>query len=208
MNERFTYTDRAGEDLLIERSNIRQDEVFLITEGAFVPAVDLPKIFAELRKAAGVPVPVEHEHEDDEGQALSIVSSEYRPNTAFVEGCNGAYVTPEDLPGLVRKLYEAAGQEPPILLPRPSAEDLRAHGWIDGDRVNPAAIHAVGTTTPGVARGFAACLAASADVAEAEPTPEQVKQLADVIGKGRVLGSAANAIAREVLAAGYAKATP
>lgn len=209
MSEPYTYFDRVGDRLTIEPCAEHGETAYLYTvNGVDVPAADLPKIVAEMYKAAGVPAPIVHEHTDDEDQTLSIVSSQFRPSTAFVEGCNGAYVTPEDLPGVVRKLYEAAGQLPPVILPRPTADDLRAHGWIDGNRVNAEAGRIVGTTTPGVARGFAACLAASADVAEAEPTPEQVKQLADVIGKGRVLGSNAYAIAREVLAAGYAKDTP
>ncbi|MDX3109707.1 hypothetical protein [Nonomuraea angiospora] len=143
---------------------------------------------------------------DREGDDLTIEPCSLFGETATLTANNGACVPAGDLPTVVRKLYEAAGQEPPILLPRPSADDLRAHGWIDGNRVNTEAGRVAGTTTPGVARGFAACLAASADLAEAEPDPERVKQLAEVIqAGGAATRGFAQMIARAVLAAGYAR---
>lgn len=201
----YTYTDTDGYGLRFRRSDVSGcAQVVSLAGTVDIPVADLPKVVAELYKAAGQDPPVVHEHVDDEGVGLSIVSSEYRPNVAFVEGCNGAYVTPEDLPGLVRKLYEAAGQEPPILLPRPTISDLG--GWIDGQRVNVDAIRTAGLVTPGRARGLAARLAASADVAEAEPDPEAINQLAEVICAGdRTTRGFAQLIARAVLAAGYAR---
>ncbi|MEU4577477.1 hypothetical protein [Nonomuraea sp. NPDC023979] len=114
---------------------------------------------------------------------------------------SGWHFAPEDLPELVAALYQAAGQEAPIILPRPSTEDLRAHGWIDGNRVNADAGRVAGTTTPGVARELAACLAAAADVAQVEPDPEQLKQLVALLDPWATV----EANARAVLAAGYTR---
>ena len=201
MNEPFTYTDRDGDELKISRSDAWPDQIFIrpASDGAYVAAADLPKIVAEMYKAAGVPAPVVHEHVDDEGQGLSIVSSEYRPNIAFVEGCNGAYVTPEDLPGLVRKLYEAAGQEPPIILPRYKPDALMTRGG----KVRPMLTPTGDDMDVTEARDLASWYATAADLADAEPDPEQVKQLAYVIG-GMYVRSP-EAIARAVLAAGYSR---
>lgn len=145
-----------------------------------------------------------YRYTDFDGAGMKIERSN-TPEMAFLCSERGVFIPAADLPKVVAGLYEAAGQEPPILLPRPNVDALRAAGWIDGNRVNPEAIHAIGTTTPGVARGLAACLAASADVAEAEPSPEQVKQLAGVITAAGVLGSAAETIAHAILRAGYVR---
>lgn len=199
------YIDRDSARLTIEASTRSDKTAFLQSErGVFVPAADLPEIVAELYKAAGVPAPIVHEHIDDEGAGLSIKSSEFRPSTAFVESCIGVYVTPEDLPGLVRKLYEAAGQEPPILLPRRTPEAV----WVSDGRVRPLIMPMPNQDMePAEARSLAAWYASAADLAEAEaePDPEQVKQLADVIEKAGVLGSAREEIARAILAAGYTR---
>lgn len=200
----YTYGEHDSDRLVIEKSNQSSATAYLRSvNGTFIPAADLPKIFAELRKAAGVPARVEHEHEDDEGAALSILSSEFRPNTAFVEGCNGVYVTPEDLPGLVRKLYEAAGQELPIILPRANNDTIRAEGWISGRFVMGPRTYQP-TYTPEQAREEAARLAAAADLAESEPSAEQVKQLADLIEEqAGWLRHPAELAAKAVLRAGY-----
>lgn len=106
-----------------------------------------------------------------------------------------------DLPKIVAALYQAAGQEPPIILDRPHEDDLRAHGWIEGNRVSSATVRDWANIKPGAARRIAACLAAAADIAESEPDPEQVKQLAVLIDPLR----SPEATARVILSAGYTR---
>ncbi|SET52404.1 hypothetical protein [Nonomuraea wenchangensis] len=107
-----------------------------------------------------------------------------------------------DLPEIVAALYRAAGQEPPIILPRPDTHELRTEGWVDGRNVNASAgLRVVGSVPTMQARDYAAHLAAAADLADAEPDPEQLKQLVELIDPW----STAEANARAILAAGYGR---
>lgn len=204
----YTYTDPYRCDLTISHSVADRCDVELKAQQAVdVPAADLPKIVAEIYKAAGVPAPIVHEHTDDEDQTLSIVSSQFRLSTAFVESCNGVYVTPEDLPGVVRKLYEAAGQEPPILLPRLNWRgDDRTVFSYNGVYVTRSgkAISLLGRTWDATtARGVARVLAEMADAADEELDPALLEPLAKLIDDVGDLSPME--IATALLRAGYAR---
>lgn len=143
------------------------------------------------------------EYVDDYGHTLTARPSFDLLDTACVRTSQAVFVKAEDLPGMVAKLYQAAGQEPPIILPRPAEAELREHGWVDGQSVNASAGHRfVGSVPAEQARTYAAHLAAAADLAEAEPDPAQLKHLTALIDPW----STAEANARAILAAGYVRA--
>lgn len=146
----------------------------------------------------------EYTYNDRDGERLTIESCGERAATAVLSAPNGAHVPAADLPTIVAQLYEAAGQPAPIVLDRPAEEDLRAGGWLDGKCVR-APERAIGTITPDLARAYAARMAAAADLADAEPDPQLIAHLADVVTRAGVLGSAAETIARAILAAGYTR---
>ena len=211
----YTYTDPYGYSLQIRPSGVAKGDVKIEADVAVdVPVTDLPMIVAKMYEAAGRKPPVAHEHVDDEDVGLSIVSSEYRPDTAFIESHSGAYVTPADLPSVVRKLYEAAGQEPPIILSRRSPE----MSWVaDGGYVRTL-LTPGDLMTPLDIRDLCSWYASAADLVEAETERqlaeverELVADLATVIYESGVIADSISAagdgekLARAILAAGYTR---
>jgi len=140
-----------------------------------------------------------------DGDDMLIERSSEQADEVFLRANPGVFVAAADLPTIVAQLYEAAGQSVPIILDRPAEEDLRAGGWLDGKCVR-APERAIGTITPDLARAFAARMAAAADVADAEPDPEQVKQITDLLmehaGWHR---HSAELAAKAILRAGYTR---
>lgn len=123
---------------------------------------------------------------------------------------SGVDVPVADLPEVVAKLYRAAGQEPPILLPRykPEPEMTR-----DG-KVRAGIRPSRQDMTPAAARDMASWYATAAELATVEalsqPDPAQVAALAEVIrdlAERDVLTTddGGQAVARAILAAGYAR---
>lgn len=114
-----------------------------------------------------------------------------------------------DLPGIVAGLYRAAGQEPPILLPRRDPDpDMTRDGMVQvwypsGTFVEPAeALY--------IASWYATAAEKAAFEALSQPDPAQVAALAEVIrdlAERDVLTSDddGRAVARAILAAGYAR---
>src|SRR5690606_38164591 len=124
---------------------------------------------------------------------------------------SGVDVPVADLPEVVAKLYRAAGQEPPILLPRykPEPEMTR-----DG-KVRAGIRPSRQDMTPAAARDMASWYATAAELATVEalsqPDPAQVAALAEGIrdlAERHVLTTddGGQAVARAILAAGYARA--
>ncbi|NRQ38552.1 hypothetical protein HII36_43025 [Nonomuraea sp. NN258] len=179
-----TFKDVHGDHLVIERST-KTAGVFIDSNAAHMPREQVPAILDAIREAAGLPKPVEHKHTDAEGDSLRIHPS-------------------ADLPDVVRKLYEAAGQPAPIILDRPSPDVVRSEGWISGPEVEikdkSQYFH------PDDARSLAATLAAAADLIEADATEADVKALANAIISTGVNPELAEKAARAAVAAGFARA--
>jgi hypothetical protein len=122
---------------------------------------------------------------------------------------SGVDVPAADLPEIVAKLYRAAGQEPPILLPRREPEeamtqDGMVQAWYpSGAVVEPA-------EALNIASWYATAAETAAFEALSQPDPAQVAALAEVIrdlAERDVLTSDddGRAVARAILAAGYAR---
>ncbi|MFG3439879.1 hypothetical protein ACGF0J_21750 [Nonomuraea sp. NPDC047897] len=137
---------------------------------------------------------------DLDGCGLTIEPCAEREATACLISARGACVPAADLPKIVRELYRAAGQQPPILLPRyqPNATMTR-HG-----KVRPMVTPTGDDMAPAEARDLAAWYATAADLAE-ETDAQRVGQLADVIDAATNGAWTPEAIARAVLAAGYTR---
>jgi hypothetical protein len=102
-------------------------------------------------------------------------------------------VDPAEIPAIARAMYEACGQQPPVILGRPDTSASGTPtvlGTIYPFRSAKGARVAVGRGTgdiylePGHAREIAAILAACADEAEPEPDPADVDALAAAIHAG------------------------
>jgi hypothetical protein len=214
----YTYTDREGDELTIEPCSLFGETASLTSAtGACVPVADLPKIVAELYKAAGLPNPLadhprQHVMQSVVDRRDLVIEPSIRAEGAVYFGqssARGWHIRVEDLPELVGALYKAAGQEPPILLPRLEwhGSDRRVHSFngVLVERVGKS-IRILSTTwSATTARGVARVLAELADAADAEPDPEKLADLAAVLRKAGVLGEAREEIARAVLGAGYTR---
>lgn len=120
------------------------------------------------------------------------------------------HILAADLPEVVAGLYRAAGQEPPILLPRYAPEpEMTRDGKVRAE-IRPSGQD----MTPADALDMASWYATAAELATAEalaqPDPAQVAALAEVIrdfAEQDVLTSddGGRAVARAILAAGYTR---
>src|SRR5690606_29021012 len=122
---------------------------------------------------------------------------------------SGVDVPVADLPEVVAKLYRAAGQEPPILLPRREPDPAMTR---DG-KVRPLMLTG-DDLEPADALNLAVWYATAAEIAAvgalSQPDPAQVAALAEVIrdlAERDVLTTddGGQAVARAILAAGYAR---
>ncbi|MGR6922642.1 hypothetical protein ACU635_51025 [[Actinomadura] parvosata] len=111
------------------------------------------------------------------------------------------------LPKIVGELYQAAGQEPPILLPRRAPE----MSWVTGDGCVRLLLTPGEVMTPDSIRNLCSWYASAADLAEAEAErqraeaeKQKVQQLAEVI-TNLDPWSRAEDVARAILAAGYTR---
>ena len=125
-------------------------------------------------------------------------------------------VDPLEIPAIASAMYQACGQAPPVILPRPATAASGTHtvlGTIYPFRSAKGARVGFGRGTgdiylePGHARELAAVIAAYADAAEPEPDPADVDALAMVMvdGTGAMGLDGARPLARRILAAGYSR---
>jgi hypothetical protein len=112
-----------------------------------------------------------------------------------------------DLPAIVTELYKAAGQEPPIILPRRNPE----MSWVTDNAHVRTLMVPPGVMTPDSIRDLCSWYASAADLADAiaeqqraEAEEQKVKQLAEVINSLDPW-SRAEDVARAILAAGYTR---
>lgn len=137
---------------------------------------------------------------------LSVEPGNGFRETAFVRSEEGVFIPASDLPTIVAELYRAAGQEPPIILPRRTPEVA----WVRRGQVRPVLIPA-GDMTPTEARDLAALYASAADLAEVDAEHERarvrVSDLAALVGGWDpwMPASSAETLARRILDAGYAR---
>lgn len=142
-------------------------------------------------------------HMDEDGDRLEVRPSSMGDGRSLLTVFTSSVVLPaEELPALVAGLYRAAGQEPPIILARPTNEnDVRKY-WVEGGKVRVLQKPS-GFLTPEEARLCAAVYAAAADLAEDAPDPQQIAAivaLVDGVGVGPNVGER---IARALVAAGW-----
>jgi hypothetical protein len=125
---------------------------------------------------------------DQYGTELEVSGETAHPGCArvWVSARCGIHVKPADFPAFIAALYEAAGLPAPVILERPgrvSCDQLCA----DGFRTYLATGNLVGVDgqpddiSPAAARFLAARLAALADIAESEPDPAEVAELALIL---------------------------
>jgi hypothetical protein len=152
-------------------------------------------------------------YRDADGDFLEVRPADGSERAAVeTDGGITVYVTPDRIPGITAKLYEACGVAPPVLLERPEMavavrpdSHLSGERWtacLDGRRV---AVTVSGPLSPQAARVMAACAAALAEAAGGEPDRADVDALAMVLVEGRdAMGlDGARPLARRILAAGY-----
>lgn len=142
---------------------------------------------------------------DYAGDALSVGKRFNSDAVDMYAPTGGVHVKIEDLPELVAGLYRAAGLEPPILLQRDPS--ISAHGscvTFAGVEVESCGgvVRVLGRAmSPSVARSLAALIVEQAEHAQAEPDPEEVDALAELVTNANWRD--AEDIARVVLRAGY-----
>ncbi|MEU9888654.1 DUF6085 family protein [Sphaerisporangium sp. NPDC051011] len=136
---------------------------------------------------------IRYRYRDMDGDELAVRRSIEGESMVYLAASDGGVVLPpEELPKLVASLYRATGQEPPIILPRPGAaqirsilsppdgDEIRVTAWVEGSMVVLASTPG-GRVHPHGARLRAAAIVAAADLAENAPGPEQVAAMAKVI---------------------------
>ena len=144
---------------------------------------------------------------DPYGYHLQICPSGVARGDVKIEANVAVDVPAADLPKIVAEMYTAAGQEPPILLPRRSPE----MSWVaDGGYVSTL-LTPGDLMTPLDIRDLCSWYASAADLADAvaeqkrqEAEQGQVEELVDVItGLDPLLTP--KLLARAILAAGYTR---
>jgi hypothetical protein len=143
---------------------------------------------------------------DPYGYRMEIRTSEYSERGAVkILAADDIDIPAMDLSVIVAKLYEAAGQKPPIILPRRSVGPVfaRRDGYIDPDLdyvPDPDE-----TIDPARAFEIAAWFASAArEAVETGPDPAAVEALTELIDEHS--DDDAGELARALLAAGYTKA--
>ncbi|MBF8186362.1 hypothetical protein ITP53_11490 [Nonomuraea sp. K274] len=197
-----------GDTMRIAPSDTFPKAVFIDGGAVHIKHDDLPKLVAALYEAAGMPQPVEHKHTDSDGDHMNIQPSKAHPNTAMLSSPTlSVYVTADELPEFVGKLYEAAGQQPPVILPRPAEAD--ALGMLSGTRVHSLVGDVDGGDylSPERAREIAALYAAAAEMLdnpEAKAKAEAVESLTRMLWEGSSLGRhESRHLAEHLAEAGY-----
>lgn len=131
-------------------------------------------------------------HEDENGNTLKLSPDGGRVEFAIdaVDAPFRAY--PDDLPVITGKLYEACGEEAPLMLVLPEIPEggewkpdpdslLRVSRDRDRLTVRTTMDGGAAVLTPAAARAMVVALAVLADEAEAEPDPEEVEELAHAL---------------------------
>lgn len=118
---------------------------------------------------------------------LSISGENSHPGCARVgiSDRRGVHLEAADFPALITALYEAAGKPVPVILDRPEPHDHTRTGGLslrrEGSRVFISVPAQETPLEPPMARELAACLAACADAAEADPAAAEVAELSEEI---------------------------
>jgi len=114
------------------------------------------------------------------------------------------HILAADLPEVVAGLYRAAGQEPPILLPRYAPEPQMTRDGKVRAGIRPSGEDMTPADALDIASWYATAAELAAVEALSQPDPAQVEDLAEVI-EALADGSTADVIARAILRAGYAR---
>ncbi|MEU6725589.1 hypothetical protein ABZ917_17930 [Nonomuraea wenchangensis] len=217
----YIYTDANGSRLHIGASSKPGADVYLDAE-VHIPAVDLPEIVAKLYEAAGRPNPIadrpgQHVMQSVLDRRDLVIEPSIRAEGAVYFGqssARGWHIRVEDLPELVGALYEAAGQEPPIILPRRVPE----MSWVTDDALVRPLFVPGDRMTPAEIRDLCSWYASAADLADAEAERqrqeaerEQVEEICELILQSGAMEDSiwaagrAEKIARAILSAGYVR---
>lgn len=131
--------------------------------------------------------------EDSESDWLTITEHDGRPGAALLRSWRaGVEVKPDNIPAVTAAFYRACGIQPPVILDLPDIPQ-------DGAQIRYGSFAVklsnggVTVSLPGIeplpvppraARELAAYIVAYADLAEEEPDPDGVEELANVIHAG------------------------